>query len=62
MVVDLLIIHINSQIDIDFETLYPGKGNLLFTKYEDFKWKIIQRFEEDIKDKASKETLKLNKN
>ncbi|XP_055915563.1 uncharacterized protein LOC129948541 [Eupeodes corollae] len=46
-------------IDIDFESLHPGKGSLMFTKYDSFISKIVLYFESEIKDKASKEMLKL---
>ncbi|XP_050338861.1 uncharacterized protein LOC126765232 isoform X2 [Bactrocera neohumeralis] len=42
-------------VEIDFETLYPGKGNMLFLKLEKFYKEIIKIFDRDIKDRVSRE-------
>ncbi|XP_039970048.1 uncharacterized protein LOC120781955 [Bactrocera tryoni] len=42
-------------VEIDFETLYPGKGNMLFLKLEKFYKEILKIFDRDIKDRVSRE-------
>ncbi|XP_039968848.1 uncharacterized protein LOC126764084 isoform X1 [Bactrocera neohumeralis] len=42
-------------VEIGFETLYPGKGNMLFLKLEKFYKEILKIFDRDIKDRVSRE-------
>ncbi|XP_067614465.1 uncharacterized protein [Eurosta solidaginis] len=41
-------------IEIDFESLYPGKGNLLFLKLETFYKSILDIFDKEIKARPSR--------
>jgi len=45
------------QIDIDFEYLHPGKGGLLFNKWDCFVEKIIPLMKSKIKDANSRDLL-----
>ncbi|XP_049315436.1 uncharacterized protein LOC125779058 [Bactrocera dorsalis] len=42
-------------VEIDFATLYSGKGNMLFLKLEKFYKEILKIFDRDIKDRVSRE-------
>jgi len=46
------------QIDIDFDHIYPSKGNSLFVNWDQFIFKIIPLMITNIKDVNSKLLLK----
>lgn len=48
-------------IDIDFDTMHPGKQFNLLNDFEDFISKIMVCFDEEIKDKKSLEMLQILK-
>lgn len=45
------------QIDIDFDTLYPHKSNMLLDKWTTFLVKFMEICSREIRDSASKQML-----